>query len=106
MLVEARADRDVANAVVALPVVLRRVAGPRGECDLVAETLPADRLVERGAEHADRLLVVEVLKLGDGRGRDLRPPPEHDRAVLLVVHDLPRVDGVGVEAPDGPEPVV
>src|SRR5262249_12464795 len=86
LLVEALADGDVADSVVAVlrRAVARRVARPRGERDLVPE--PGDRR----AEHRAGLLLVEVLELVDGRRRHLRAPPEHDRAVLLVVDDLPR----------------
>ena len=78
-----RADRDVADAVVAVlrRSVLRRVARPRGERDLAAQ--PG----VRRAEHRGRLLLVERLELVNRRVRHLRPPPEHDRAVLLVVND-------------------
>src|SRR5579862_1375331 len=97
---EARADRDVALAVVAVPLVLERVAGPCREGDLAAE-----RRI-RSSEAADRLLVVERAELRDRRLADVRAPPLDDRAVLFVMEDAARVHRPGVEAPDRPEVVM
>src|SRR5581483_5747234 len=100
LLVEPRAGRDLADAVVVVLVVPGGVSGPRGQRDLVPE--PRDRR----PEHPQRALVVERLQLVDRRGGHLRAPPDDHAAVLLVVHHLARVDRVPVEAPDRPERVV
>src|SRR5439155_14830369 len=90
LLVERAADGEVAHAGVVVAVVLRRLAGPRRERDLLPE--PGDRR----ADHALRLLLVEGLELVDGRARHVGAPPDDHAAVLLVVDDLPRTDRLAV----------
>src|SRR5205085_4013878 len=100
LLVERAADRNVSDAEVVVAVVLRRVARPRAERDLLAEA------GDGRAHHPLGLLLVEGLELVDRRARHPGPPPDDDGAVLLVVYVLSGIDGLPVEAPHCPEPVV